>query len=69
MTRTRPEWPLAIDPEGCGCTECIIGEYVPLEQVTSTEVARLLLGTIGNHTHLTNRQIRVDYLTRPAQQE
>lgn len=23
--------PIAVDPEGCGCTECMVGEYVPEE--------------------------------------
>ena len=39
----------AIDPPGCGCTECIIGEYVPLDRATPKQVARMLRGKIANN--------------------
>lgn len=42
-------WPIAIDPPECGCTECITGEYVPLERVTREQIVDLLTGRIANH--------------------
>ncbi|MFJ9521280.1 hypothetical protein ACIRPK_23895 [Kitasatospora sp. NPDC101801] len=41
---------LAIDPADCGCTECIIGEYVPLRYATADQIVRLLKGELGNNT-------------------
>lgn len=41
---------LAIDPYHCGCTECIIGEYVPLEQATDDQLIAMILGELANHT-------------------
>jgi hypothetical protein len=39
-----------IDPYGCGCTECLTGEYVPLEQATDEQVVAMILGEIRNAT-------------------
>ena len=33
----------AIDPPGCGCTECIIGEYIPLDSPYIDEVLEAVL--------------------------
>jgi len=44
---------LAIDPVGCGCTECLIGEYVPLECATADDVTALLTGQIADHSEST----------------
>lgn len=33
----------AIDPPGCGCTECIIGEYVPFDHPDIDEVLEAIL--------------------------
>lgn len=33
----------AIDPPGCGCTECIVGEYVPLDSPYIDEVLEAVL--------------------------
>lgn len=41
---------LAIDPVGCGCTECIIGEYRPADQATDDEIQALFLGLLSDHT-------------------
>lgn len=45
-------WPVAIDPPGCGCTECITGEYIPLDRATDQQVAALLRGEIHDNTNL-----------------
>lgn len=42
-------WPIAIDPPGCGCTECIVGQYVPLDRATSEQVVDMLLGKLHNN--------------------
>ena len=41
--------PTAIDPLGCGCTECITGEYVPLDRATPEQVLDMLTGGIRNN--------------------
>lgn len=50
MTTTRDDRPTAIDPPGCGCTECITGMYVPLDQATPRMIVAMCLGWISNHT-------------------
>lgn len=40
----------AIDPPGCSCTECIIGEYVPLDQATAENVRALFAGELRDNT-------------------
>jgi hypothetical protein len=40
----------AIDPQGCGCTECLVGEYVPLERATNRQIQRMLKGKLDDHT-------------------
>lgn len=42
--------PIAIDPPGCGCTECITGEYVPLVDATPRQITDMLAGRLGNNT-------------------
>lgn len=41
---------LAIDPVGCGCTECLTGEYVPLESATKEQALAVLRGELANNT-------------------
>lgn len=41
---------LAIDPSGCGCTECLSGEYKPLDQATDEDIAALLGGVLSDNT-------------------
>lgn len=41
--------PTAIDPYGCGCMECITGEYVPLENASDEQLVDMLTGAIANN--------------------
>lgn len=50
MSLMSPSGPTAIDPPGCGCTECMTGEYVPLNQATTQEILRLLSGHLRDNT-------------------
>lgn len=42
--------PVQIDPAGCGCTECLTGEYVPLDRATPKQVRKLLAGKLADAT-------------------
>jgi hypothetical protein len=44
--------PAAIDPPGCGCTECLTGEYVPLDLASPIHIMALVFGVIANNTGL-----------------
>jgi hypothetical protein len=44
--------PVAIDPRGCSCTECLTGEYVPLDRATDAQIMAVLLGYVRNNTEL-----------------
>ena len=52
-------WPIAIDPYGCACTECLTGEYVPLERATDAQLAAMLRGQIRDNTNAGELQIIV----------
>jgi hypothetical protein len=41
---------IAIDPPACGCTECIIGLFVPLDRASDEQIAGALVGALGDHT-------------------
>lgn len=41
---------VAIDPAGCGCTECLIGEYRPADQASDDEIGGLFLGLLRDNT-------------------
>lgn len=43
---------LAIDPVGCGCTECLIGEYKPVDQATADDMLALFLGELRDNAGL-----------------
>ncbi|MFD5610497.1 hypothetical protein [Kitasatospora sp. NPDC127060] len=41
---------IAIDPADCDCTECIVGEYVPLRSATEEQIALMLRGKLRDNT-------------------
>lgn len=55
----RDTWPIQVDPPGCGCTECLIGQYVPLDRATSEQVIALLCGELGSGLSPSDLQLRV----------
>lgn len=42
--------PIAIDPPGCNCTECITGEYVPLDAASRQQILDLFAGRLRDNT-------------------
>lgn len=42
--------PMAVDPANCGCTECLTGQYMPLDQAEAQHIADMLAGNIANNT-------------------
>ena len=56
------KFPTAVDPIGCGCNECITGEYVPFDKAKSDVLAALLHGDIKNNTGLTTYREFIDAL-------
>jgi hypothetical protein len=50
MSLTGSSRPVAIDPPGCGCTECLTGEYVPLERATHAQILKLFAGRLRDNT-------------------
>ncbi|MCZ1012049.1 hypothetical protein [Streptomyces lydicus] len=59
-----PSDPTAVDPYGCGCTECLTGEYIPLERATEVHIADMLAGRLRNHTG-TTFHLTADYTIEP----
>jgi hypothetical protein len=49
---------IAIDPTGCGCTECVVGEYVPFNRATKKQLRQMLKGKIRNNTSLSGATIK-----------
>jgi hypothetical protein len=41
---------IQIDPVGCGCTECLTGEYVPVDRATTDQVFAMIRGELSNAT-------------------
>lgn len=39
-----------IDPAGCGCTDCLTGYSVPLDQASPWDLLRLVRGEAANAT-------------------
>ncbi|PCG81231.1 hypothetical protein CIB93_36455 [Streptomyces sp. WZ.A104] len=56
---------IAVDPPGCGCTECITGQYVPLDRARPQDIAALLNGRLRNHTGAALR-VTVVYALSPG---
>ena len=55
--RSRP-LPKAVDPRGCGCTDCVTGVSFPLEDAPREALDNILHGSlVANRTGLTDRQI------------
>lgn len=56
--------PIQIDPAGCGCTECLTGEYVPLDQASKNQVFALMRGELRDATSekFTVTLVQEDYL-------
>ncbi|GAB2858375.1 hypothetical protein GCM10022221_67350 [Actinocorallia aurea] len=46
---------IALDPPGCGCTECLTGEYKRIDHADASEVLAMLRGRLGDNTGLTFR--------------
>jgi hypothetical protein len=46
---------LAVDPEDCGCTECIVKEYIPVNTYVMNakvaDVVAFIQGDVSNHTY------------------
>lgn len=57
MDRYFPE-ARAIDPRTCGCTECIVGFYVPANEwfrsANAADVQAFITGEVGDHTYESN---------------
>ncbi|MET9402646.1 hypothetical protein [Kitasatospora sp. NPDC002965] len=48
---SRPKTPpYAIDPYDCGCTQCILGDFVPLREATDEHIALMVTGKLRNNT-------------------
>lgn len=54
---------IAVDPWDCGCTECMIGEYVPLRQATDEQIADLFAGRLHNNLN-SGTEIQFEILYR-----
>lgn len=55
--------PLAIDPIGCGCTECGTGEYVPLNLASDAQLRAMFAGRVADNTCMTPAEM-VRYIER-----
>lgn len=49
--------PFAIDPEGCGCTDCIVRDSIPLDWMDDTGWLWWSLGRMTNRTYLSDDQL------------
>lgn len=54
---------IAVDPWDCGCTECMIGEYVPLREATDEQIADLFAGRLNNHLN-SGTEVRFEIVYR-----
>jgi hypothetical protein len=56
-----------VDPIDCGCTECGIGLYVPLNYASDEQLLDLVLGRLSNATGLSAIGLKEWYFERKAQ--
>lgn len=47
-----------LDPDGCRCTDCVIGVAVPLDWATQSDIRDVKTRRIENRTGLTLEEIR-----------
>lgn len=59
---TEEDWPIAIDPPYCGCTECLTGEYVPLDLASTEQIVAMAMAHLVNNTE---REISIRVKTTP----
>jgi hypothetical protein len=50
---------MGIDPDTCGCTDCITGRTVPLSRATFQQVRDMLDGKLQNRTSIPNGDFTV----------
>jgi hypothetical protein len=57
--------PVQVDPHGCACTECLTGQYVPLDRARPEHIAALLTGEMSDATgeKFTLAVVTPDYLS------
>lgn len=53
-SQDRSNWPIQIDPPNCGCTECLIGQYVPINHATSRDFDRFVAGVVSDASGLSD---------------
>lgn len=56
----------AVDPPGCGCTECLTGEYIPLDQASEEQLVMLLRGELRDNTGLPVMMCAVGWCCPPT---
>jgi hypothetical protein len=49
---------IAIDPTGCGCTECVVGDCTPYNRATAKQLQQMLKGKIRNNTYVPDAAVR-----------
>lgn len=57
--------PVRLDPETCGCTDCIVGYSVPMSQATLKQIKKASKGKMQNATYYTDEELK-DYVRRSS---
>lgn len=47
--------PTFVDPIGCGCTDCLIGDSVPLDSASDAQITDLFAGRLHDRSSATFR--------------